>query len=173
MSFLYISRFIYSTFYQNTTKDARKTLTRVRNKNGLDVLRQLQELCDPLALIMILVKVKDIAMPAKAQYNTPDQLVTVIESLKKKVDKYEEKYRDAGTGTLRFHASTILSNADFETWKHLLAQGTGGDFDKMLTAAEQLKKATRALKENDDRAQVMIRSSLKRQEKGGIKQKAP
>ena len=138
----YIGRFVYTVLYQciKVGSDSRKTIKRVKDKDGIEALRQLHETHDPLELNTNSVKFEDITIAAKANFKTPEQMIVVIKDLRKKIEEYEENFGDLGSGVVMSQASTILSNADYEIRKHLITQSATQDLQKMQTAAEELKK---------------------------------
>ena len=133
---------MYTVLYQCTKigSDSRKTIKRVKDKDGLEALRQLHETHDPLELNTNSVRFEDITLAAKASFKTPEQMIIVIKDLRKKIEEYEESFGELGSGVVMSQASTILSNADYEIRKHLITQSATQDLRKMQLAAEELKR---------------------------------
>ena len=146
----YIGRYLYTVLFQSTKtgSDSRKTIKRVKDKDGFEALRQLHEIHDPLELNTTSIKFEDITMAAKVSFKTPEQMVTVIKDLRKKIEEYEESFGDLGNGVAMSQASTILSNADYEIRKHLITQNATQDLRKMQQAAEELKKVNMIARPN-------------------------
>ena len=93
----------------------------MKNKNGVEGLRQIHELFEPEALNATSVKFDEITLAVKVAFRTPEQLITVIKDLEQKLKEYEEVHGALGDGVYMSQASAILANADYETRKHLIA----------------------------------------------------
>ena len=66
-------------------------------------------------------------------------MITVIKDLRKKIKEYEEAIGYFGEGVTWSQASTVLSNADYETRKHVMARGATQHLANMQAAVEELK----------------------------------
>ena len=120
----------------------------MKDKDGFEALRQLHEVHDPLELNTTAVRFEDITMAAKIPFKTPEQMITVIKDLRKKFEEYEGNFGELGVGVSLSQASTVLSNADFETRKHLITQKATLDLQKMQEAVEELKKVNMIARPN-------------------------
>ena len=62
----FVSRFVYTVLFQCTKagSESRRTLRRVKDKDGFEALRQLHKLRDPLELNTTAVKSEDITIAA-------------------------------------------------------------------------------------------------------------
>ena len=78
-------------------------------------------------------------LAAKIAFKSPEQMITVIKDLRNKIEEYEEAIRERGGGVTWSQASTVLSNADYETRKHVMARGATQDLAKMQAVVEEPK----------------------------------